>query len=83
MLNRGLRGGHPATGNAADVNDLGLQFGDFGKRGVDRILDSADLGGDFISGIFDDVLTHDCSSSGTASVSGVAVGVGGSGRLAF
>ena len=66
----------------ADVGDAGtstciirrLQLGDFGKRGVDAVFDRADLGGDFISGIFDHLFAHDCSFPGVEHA-GVAVGL--------
>ena len=38
-----------------------------------RVLDRADLGGDFESGIFDHLFAHDCSFPG-AFRAGVAVG---------
>ena len=54
----------PTRGHRIDPHDARLQLGDFGERGVDGVLDRANLGGDFESGIFDHLFAHDCSFPG-------------------
>ena len=38
---------------------LNLQFGNFGQRRLNRVLDGADLGGNFERGGFDHLFAHD------------------------
>ena len=61
----------PVTRRALD--HASLQFGEFAKGGLDALLDGANLGGDFISGIFDHLFAHDCSFPGAGA--GAAVGL--------
>jgi hypothetical protein len=58
------------SGDGRDVHHPTLQDGDFAQRGVDAVLDRADLGGDFIGGILDQLSAHDCSFPGAARRSG-------------
>ena len=53
------RGGDPGRGAGADHPHL--QFGDFLERGLDHVLDGADLGCDFKSRGFDDLFAHGSS----------------------
>jgi hypothetical protein len=43
------------------THDPCLQLGDLSERGIDAVLDGTNLGCDFIGGVFNLMLTHDCS----------------------
>ena len=58
------------TSERGDMHHPALEDGDLAQRGVDTVLDRADLGGDFIGGIFDHLSAHDCSFPGAARRSG-------------
>ena len=65
-----MDGGEADASHRIRAHDARLQLGDFGERGVDRVLDRADLGGDFVGGIFDHLFAHDCSFPGASRRSG-------------
>jgi hypothetical protein len=64
LLEDDVERGERDPGDRAGANDPALQLGDFGEGGLDGVLDRADLGGDFVSGTFDDLFAHDCSFPG-------------------
>ena len=69
-----MAGAEAGAGDGAGAHHPRLKLGDFGKRGVDAVLDCADLGGDFVGGVFDHLFAHDCSFSGAACAPELAVG---------
>ncbi len=56
-----MAGSDAYAGNGASPHHAGLKLADLGKGCIDAILDGADLGCDFESGILDHLFAHDCS----------------------
>ena len=65
LLESAMAGGDANAGGGADADHARLQFGDLGKGVVDHVLDGTDLGGDFVSGMFDLLFAHDLLPSRT------------------
>ena len=61
LLERGMNRAKARVRHCIDAHDAGLELRDFGECGVDAVLDRADLGCDFESGVLDLMLTHDGS----------------------
>src|SRR4051794_26645183 len=61
LLESSVAGGHSGPGHAAGTDHASLQLGDLGDCRLDGVLDRPDLGCEFVSGVFDLMLAHDCS----------------------
>ncbi len=55
----------PYSSDGIGLEDPSLKLGDFGEGAVHRLFDCTDLGGDFVGGIFNDLLAHGCSLPGS------------------
>jgi hypothetical protein len=65
MLERFMPGGGGNARYGAGADHPALQLRNFGKGGLDRVLDGANLGGDLQSGGFDHLFAHDFSFPST------------------
>ena len=61
LFERRVTGRRGDPGGGAGAEHLGLEIGDFDERFLDTILDGADLGSDFVGGVFDDLFALDFS----------------------
>ena len=61
LLECGVTIDKAGTGDATGMDHAGLKLGELDQRGLDAVLDGANLGCDFVCGVFNLMLAHDCS----------------------
>jgi hypothetical protein len=64
LLESGVAGASADPRSGANPHHPGLQLCDLGERGVNRILDGANLRRDFKGGLFNNLFAHDLLHSG-------------------
>jgi hypothetical protein len=66
LLNGSMRSGYPGASDRVGAHDTSLKLGDLGKRGIDCVLDGANLRCDFECCVLDQLFAHDLLLSGKA-----------------
>ena len=64
LLESGVAGANADPRSGANTHHPGLQLCDLGERGVNRVLDGANLRCDFKGGLFNNLFAHDLLHSG-------------------